>query len=201
MHSARYCENAIRGGLAMSQRGTRCGTRWMPKLAGNAWRTSHRASRPQRRIGAGSTQRLFFGLLPKLDVVGSSPIARSLEVLKSPTLPVAGIRTGPGDFFLGTGCGVDFRRQQGALLGSESGQQCVEIDGRLCGIGRSLPSEPERAPELRRLRAELRPHFGSSRCSKPVRASPRNCAALRPNVRRSRACRSNARGQDPRFSV
>ena len=39
--------------------------------------------------------------LPKLDVVGSSPIARSLEVLDFEGVPVAGIRTGPGDFFLG----------------------------------------------------------------------------------------------------
>ena len=39
--------------------------------------------------------------LPKLDVVGSSPIARSLEVAKAQAVPVAGIRTGPGDFFLG----------------------------------------------------------------------------------------------------
>ena len=47
------------------------------------------------------TQPLFFRLLPKLDVVGSSPIARSFKVEKSQAVPVAGIRTGPGDFFLG----------------------------------------------------------------------------------------------------
>jgi len=52
-------------------------------------------------IGAYFTQGLFFVLLPKLDVVGSSPIARSFEVLKFQALPVAAIRTGPGDFFLG----------------------------------------------------------------------------------------------------
>src|SRR5689334_15436450 len=40
-------------------------------------------------------------MLPKLDVVGSSPIARSLEVVKLQAVPVAGVRTGPGDFFLG----------------------------------------------------------------------------------------------------
>ena len=39
--------------------------------------------------------------LPKLDVVGSSPIARSLEVLELEAVPIAGTRTGPGDFFLG----------------------------------------------------------------------------------------------------
>jgi hypothetical protein len=37
--------------------------------------------------------------LPKLDVVGSSPIARSLEVLEFQSVAVAGIRTGPGVFF------------------------------------------------------------------------------------------------------
>ena len=36
--------------------------------------------------------------LPKLDVVGSSPIARSLEVVDLEGVPVAGIRVGPGDF-------------------------------------------------------------------------------------------------------
>src|SRR6187399_528818 len=39
--------------------------------------------------------------LPKLDVVGSSPIARSSEVLKFQAVPVAGFPTGPGDFFFG----------------------------------------------------------------------------------------------------
>ena len=39
--------------------------------------------------------------LPKLDVTGSSPVARSLEVLELGAVPIAGIRTGPGDFFLG----------------------------------------------------------------------------------------------------
>ena len=39
--------------------------------------------------------------LPKLDVTGSSPVARSFEVLKFQILPVAGSLTGPGDFFLG----------------------------------------------------------------------------------------------------
>ena len=48
-----------------------------------------------------STQDLFFRLLPKLDVVGSSPIARSLEVLKFESVVVAGIRTGPGDLVTG----------------------------------------------------------------------------------------------------
>ena len=47
--------------------------------------------------GAYFTQCLFFRLLPKLDVVGSSPIARSLEIAKVQVVPVAGIRTGPGD--------------------------------------------------------------------------------------------------------
>src|SRR5215207_9262540 len=39
--------------------------------------------------------------LPKLDVTGSSPVARSFEVLKFQILPVAGSPPGPGDFFLG----------------------------------------------------------------------------------------------------
>jgi hypothetical protein len=39
--------------------------------------------------------------LPKLDVAGSSPVARSLEVLWFQPPTVAGIPTGPGEFFLG----------------------------------------------------------------------------------------------------
>ncbi len=55
--------------------------------------------------------------------------------------------------------------------GSEAAPRTVpESSGR---DGRFRP-EPELAPDLRRLRAALPPHFGSSRCSKPVRASPRN---------------------------
>jgi hypothetical protein len=39
--------------------------------------------------------------LPKLDVAGSSPVARSREIFKLLSLTVAGLRVGPGDFFLG----------------------------------------------------------------------------------------------------
>ena len=81
--------------------GTRSGTRWVAKFARSGWCRPHQASRLQTGIGARSTHLLFFVLLPKLDVVGSSPIARSLEVSKSQPVPVAGIRTGPGDFLLG----------------------------------------------------------------------------------------------------
>src|ERR1700722_13215319 len=39
--------------------------------------------------------------LPKLDVAGSSPVARSREIFKLLSLSVAGLRVGPGDFLLG----------------------------------------------------------------------------------------------------
>jgi len=80
---------------------TRRGTRSMPRSSLVRSRAAHQASCSQRRIGVYFTQCLFFRLLPKLDVVGSSPIARSLEVLKFEPVAVAAIRTGPGDFFLG----------------------------------------------------------------------------------------------------
>src|SRR5919197_4350376 len=39
-----------------------------------------RAARPQREIGGRRSQSLLFRLFPKLDVVGSSPIARSVKL-------------------------------------------------------------------------------------------------------------------------
>ena len=93
----------------------------------------HQASRAQRGIGAYLTQGLFFGLLPKLDVVGSSPIARSLEVLEFEGVPVAGIRMGPGDFFLGTVPGP-----VGALIFAAKSACCLGVRA-----ARSAPTSPE----------------------------------------------------------
>jgi len=73
----------------------------VPNPVGDVSRAPHHASRSQKGIGAYSTQPLFFRLLPKLDVVGSNPIARSLEVLKFQAVPVAATPTGPGDCFSG----------------------------------------------------------------------------------------------------
>jgi len=48
-------------------------------------------------------------------------------------VPIAGIRTGPGDFFWthsGTHSAVDFRRQLGPLLRCERSEQGIQIDHR-----------------------------------------------------------------------
>jgi hypothetical protein len=45
----------------------------------NSWRLLHRAALLHRGIGAHSTHPLLFVLLPKLDVAGSSPVARSIN--------------------------------------------------------------------------------------------------------------------------
>ena len=89
----------------------------MPKSGRRCWRGPHRASRSQKGIGAYSTQRLALVLLPKLDVMGSSPIVRSLEVLKLEPVVVAGIPTGPGSF-LGTS----------DVVGGEVIAECI-VDG------------------------------------------------------------------------
>jgi len=67
---------------------------------------------------------LVFRLLPKLDLVGSSPIARSLEVVKAQAVRVAGIRTGPGDFFLGSVPGL-----VGALIFAAKRAFCSGVSG------------------------------------------------------------------------
>ena len=56
-------------------------TRSRPKCTTDPWREGHQASRLQRGISAYATQPLFFVLLPKLDVVGSSPIALSTYMI------------------------------------------------------------------------------------------------------------------------
>ena len=71
--------------------------------------------------------------LPKLDVTGSSPVARSLEVLKSKHFRSPGSQRVPAIFLgarSGTGSRVDFRRKEGLLLGRERGQKGVEIGRR-----------------------------------------------------------------------
>jgi hypothetical protein len=121
-----------------------------------AYRTKHRVLRWE--LARTALSPYFFRLLPKLDVVGSSPIARSLEVVKSQAVPVPGSER-VRRFFCGTHCGtrwgVDFRRQEGLLLRCERGQQRVEIEGRLRPVGLWLRAEPQLTTHLRRLRAEL----------------------------------------------
>jgi len=72
-------------GAIASNRGTHSGTHSTPKSARNAGRERDRASCLKRRIGAYCTQGLFFRLLPKLDVAGSSPVARSVTHCRATT--------------------------------------------------------------------------------------------------------------------
>ena len=143
----------------------------MPNSARNASRAVQQASRSQRGIGAYSTQRLFFRLLPKLDVVGSSPIARSLEVREFEDVPVAGIRVGPGDFFTGPIAGpihgLIFAANSAFCSSVSATTSASRIDRELrsrirtVAVGgvrrgvRGLGTEAERTPYLRRFRPEL----------------------------------------------
>jgi len=86
---------------------------------------------------------LFFRLLPKLDVVGSSPIARSLEVLDLEAVPIAAIRTGPGDFFWDP-----FRDPFGRWFSSPTGP--------VAQVWAQRAGHPDRPPDPRRSRASLR---------------------------------------------
>ena len=74
-------------------------------------------TRPARPAPAAvdNEHRITFRLLPKLDVVGSSPIARSFEVLTVPTGYNRPDPNGSQRFFRGTRWGIDFRRQEGLL--------------------------------------------------------------------------------------
>ena len=70
--------------------------------------------------------------LPKLDVTGSSPVARSLEVLSSQAVPVVGIRMGPDDFFFGPVPGpvgaLIFAAKTARCSGVSAARRGVEID-------------------------------------------------------------------------
>ncbi len=74
LHASRTCS------------GTHSGTHSRPQPARVAWRRLRQASVLHRGIGAYSTQPLVFGLLPKLDVTGSSTVARSRKALRNTSL-------------------------------------------------------------------------------------------------------------------
>ena len=69
--------------------------------------------------------------LPKLDVAGSSPVARSCKIVGKHRVVGARTLTGPGAFFLGPVRGtrwcLEVRRQSRALLGCEHGENRLEI--------------------------------------------------------------------------